>query len=416
MAEGTLALLGGEPVRTEPFHRWPHWDGAEERALREVLEEGSWGGFPSPNKRAAAFASAFAAHVGARYGVCCANGSVAIELAIKAARIPPGSEIIVPPYTFVATASSVVHCHSVPIFCDVSPDTYCLDPVRVRAAITERTRAIIPVHLACNMADMDAVMAIAEEHDLIVIEDCAHAHGARWRGRGAGSIGHLGTFSFQTSKLMTAGEGGVVLTSDPEMHERLQSLVNCGRKEPGYDSFEGRMLGHNYRTSEWNAAILSAQLTRLGSQTAWRAETAQLLEDKLHGVPGLSFTRRDPRNDTRANYQVIVRYDPAAYGGLHRDRVIEALHAEGIPCYGVFYDPLYEGELFPMDALTNPLTFAPWAEGWDPASFSCPVTERAAYHETIWLPHPIFLGTERDIDDVAHAFRKVLAAAAELAS
>ncbi len=408
MSEAELALLGGEPVRTQPFHRWPHWDAREARALHEVLEEGSWGGYPAPNRRARAFADAFAAYTGAAHGVCCANGSVALELAIQAARIEPGSEIIVPAYTFTATASSVVHCGCVPVFVDVDPDTYCMDAAAAAERVTGRTRAIIPVHLACNMADMDAICELAARHELVVIEDCAHAHGARWRGRGAGSIGHAGTFSFQTSKLMTAGEGGAVLTSEREIADRLQSLANCGRKEPGHDRFEGAMLGHNYRLTEWQAAILSVQLERLEAQTRQRERALQRLESGLRELPMFRTTERDPRNDTRSAYQVIVRYDEAG-AGVPRERILEALRAENIPCEGDFYDPVYACELFPMDPLTNPLAAAPAGAGHDVESVRCPVTERAARSEAIWLPHPLFLGPDGDVDDVVGAFHKLAA-------
>ncbi|HVY63152.1 MAG TPA: DegT/DnrJ/EryC1/StrS family aminotransferase [Planctomycetota bacterium] len=411
-----LALKGGTPVRARPFAKWPEWDEREGAALRGVLESGSWGGYPSPNRHAREFAAKFAAYCGTTFGVCAANGSVTLEMALLAAGLEPGSEVIVPAYTFVATASAVVYTHGVPVFVDVDPDTYCMDPRAVEAAITPRTRAIIPVHLACNMADMDAILAIAEKRGLLVIEDCAHAHGATWRGKKAGSLGAMGSFSFQSSKLLTAGEGGIVVTSDRQLEMRLQSLVNCGRKEPGYDAFEGRMLGKNYRITEWSAAVLSAQLDRLDEQLERRIPRARRLEERLRGLPGISFLKQDPRQDRRAIYQFIVRYDATGFGGAPRDRVVQALNAEGIPADGDFYTPLYQDhELFPMDRKTNPLAFLEYAKGYDLRRFHCPVTEKAAFREAIWLPHPIFLGSDEDVDDVAKAFEKIHESAAELA-
>jgi dTDP-4-amino-4,6-dideoxygalactose transaminase len=402
MAE-RLALSGGAPLRTTPFHRWPDWDASERAALSGVLEDGSWGGYPSPNKYAGRFAQEFSSYLGSAHGVCCTNGSVAIELALQAAGIGPGDEVIVPAYTFVATASSAALVRAVPIFVDVSPETYCIDPERIAEAITPRTRAIIVVHLACNMADMDAILALAKKHSLIVIEDCAHAHGHRWKGQAAGSIGDLATFSFQTSKLMTAGEGGIVVTSNSAFAMRLDSLVNCGRKEDGKHTYRGQVMGRNSRISEWQAAVLSCQLARLEAQTELREQRTAAFQARLEGMPGISFTTQDPRNTTRAAYQFIVKYDPAGWGGAHRNRFLEALRAEGVPAEGDFYVPLYEDPLFAMDPVTNPLCNTDFSLD----RFDCPVTAKAAYEEAIWLPHQLFLGSAEDVADVAAAFEKI---------
>ena len=203
----TLAIQGGSPVRTRPFPQWPEFGEKERASLCRALDNGSWGGFPAPNREAAGFAEKFAAAHNARYGICAANGTVTLEVALRAGGIRAGDEVIVPPYTWIATASAPVYLNAVPVFADIDPETYCLDPDRVEEAITDRTRAIIPVHLGCTFADMDRIMDIARRHDLIVIEDCAHMHGGKWNGQGAGSLGHMGSFSFQSSKLLTAGEG-----------------------------------------------------------------------------------------------------------------------------------------------------------------------------------------------------------------
>lgn len=402
-----LALNGGKKLREKPFHKWPEWDDRDRKAILAVLEDGSWGGYPSPNKYCKKFAEEFAAYSGAKYGICAANGSVTLELALTAAGIGPGDEVIVPAYTFVATASSVVFCHGVPIFVDCDPNTYCIDPKLIEKAITPKTKAIIPVHLGCNMADMDAIMAIAKKHNLVVIEDCAHAHGAQWNGKFAGSIGHLSSFSFQTSKSMTAGEGGIVLTSNKEYEMKIQSLVNCGRKEPGYDKWEGQYLGKNYRISEWSAGILSSQLGRLTANTKRKIEMAKLLQKKLAGIRGLTFTKPYPNNNQQGIYQLFLKYDPAGFNGVHRDKFLKALNAEGIPSEGDFYVPIYQIDIFPMDKQTNPLASLEYAKGYDLKNFHCPVTEKAAYHESIWLPHEIFLGDEKDIEDTANAIIKV---------
>src|SRR5581483_7247735 len=214
-----LALLGGEPVRTEPFSCWPRSLPSDAHRLQSVLESGHWGGYPMPSKYAREFAEKFAEMHGAKYGLCVANGTIALIAALQAAGIRFGDEVIVPAYTWDGTATAVLFAGGVPVFADVDPDTYCLTAETAAKCITEKTRAILPVHLAMRFADMDGLAALAKKHELKIVEDCAHAHGGQYRGRGAGSIGDLGCFSLQESKLMTAGEGGIVITSDLRMFE-----------------------------------------------------------------------------------------------------------------------------------------------------------------------------------------------------
>jgi dTDP-4-amino-4,6-dideoxygalactose transaminase len=392
-------------VRARPWPAWPEFGEPEREALARVLETRSWGGYPSPNTEASAFCTAFAAYVGARHAVACANGTFSLTLALQAARISPGAEVITTAYTFVGTASAIVAAGCIPVFVDVLPETYCVDPDAVEAALTSRTEAILPVHLACSMADLDRLTALCERRGLLLVEDCAHAHGAAWRGRGAGSIGDFGSFSMQSTKLLTAGEGGAVTTSDRGYAQRLQSLVNCGRKEPGYADFPERLLGYNLRLTEWQAALLRCQLERLPEQHARRAERIELFEREIEAVPGLRPLVRDERVTERTAYQLILRYDRDPFSGVERDRVLQALQAEGVPCSGRFYVPLSEDPLFPADPHTNAATRA----GVDYSSQVFPVARRAAYDEAIWLPHELFLGAEEDVRELVRAFAKVQA-------
>ena len=397
-----LALAGGTPVRTRPFAQWPDFDERERTLLLEALEARSWGGYPFPNALADRFASEFAAAHDARHAFAVANGTVAIEIALKAAGLRPGDEVILPAYTFEASAAPVLRLEAVPVFVDVLPSTWCLDPAAAEAAITPRTRAILPVHLAMCMADMDAFTAIAERHGLAVIEDCAHAHGAKWKHQGAGSLGQAGAFSLQTTKLLTAGEGGVVTTNDDETAERAESYINCGRASRS-DRFGHRLLGFNYRLTEFQAAVLLGQLEKLPGQNARRAERAARLSRSLDGIEGLALVEPDPRQTTPAIYHYVFRYDATAFGGASRDRFVAALEMEGIPCDGLFYEPVYRSSMFTVDpgdfrALGGRL---PWAET------RCPVTERAAYEESVWLHHHVLLGSERDVDDIVAAIEKI---------
>ena len=413
MAESSshsLALHGGVPVRQTPFAPWPERGDAEQAALTRVLASGSWGGFPAPNTEARAFCQAFASYVGAAHAVACANGSVSLSLALQAARVSPGAEVITTGYSFVATAAAIAAAGCIPVPVDVLPDTYCLDPDAVAAAVTERTEAILPVHLACCMADMDRLEEISQQRGLLLVEDCAHAHGARWRDRGAGAIGHLGSFSMQSSKLLTAGEGGALTTSDRTFAERAQSLVNCGRKEPGYDGFKERMLGQNLRMTEWQAAVLREQLRRLPEQHERRAARIALFEREIAAVPGLTPLARDPRVTRPTAYQFILRYDAREFAGAPRDVALAALRAEGLPCSGRFYLPVNEDPLFALDRHTNPIA----RSGFDFGKLELPVARRAAYEEAIWLPHEIFLGSEEDVRDIVRIFAKLRASASVL--
>jgi len=406
-----LALLGGTPVRSNPWPQWPARGPDEERAVIAALREGDWGGFPLPNERAATFARAFAERHDSAHALCVANGTVSLEVALQAMGVEPGAEVIVPAYTFEATASAALFAGCVPVFADIDPDTYCIDVGAAEALVTERTQAIVPVHLAMTVADLDAVGALAEKHGLVVLEDCAHAHGARWRGRGVGSWGDAGSFSFQSSKLMTSGEGGIVTTSDDSTLDRLHALVNCGRQRPGAAE-SASVIGHNYRITDLQAAILEVQLGRLDRQHEIRAANARRLRAAIEDTDGLTNLRIDDRVTTQAIYQFVFRFDGDAFAGLDRDTFVAALEAEGVPADGRFYESLPASELLRPD----PARYPAWNDALArrPAP-NCPNAERAAYRESVWLPHQLLLGSTADVDDIVEAVRKVQRGAADLA-
>jgi dTDP-4-amino-4,6-dideoxygalactose transaminase len=261
-----------------------------------------------------------------------------------------------------------------------------------------------------QMADMDAILAIGKKHNLLVVEDCAHAHGAQWNGCGAGSLGHFGSFSMQTSKILTAGEGGTILTSSEQSAERCESLINCGRPSVT-DRYKYRTLGYNSRITEFQAALLLAQLDRLPEQTERRLKNARSLATKLQKLDGISPLPWDSRITRPAIYHFLLRYNPAPFAGVHRDVFLQALAAEGIPAEGAFYEPLYRAPLwhFRRDD---------WAAyGRSEVDYSrarCPVAEKAAYEESVWLHHPLLLGGEQEVQDIADAIEKIQAHAEDL--
>jgi dTDP-4-amino-4,6-dideoxygalactose transaminase len=398
---GKLALKGGEPYRKKPFPSWPVYGEEELRALKEVLYSGFWG---IGGKKVEEFERRFASFHDAQYGIAVTNGTAALEVALRAAGIQAGDEVIVPAYTFLATASSVLYVNACPVFVDIDPETYNIDPRKVEEAITDKTKAIIPVHIGGCPADMDAIMDVARKHGLKVIEDAAQAHAAEWKGRKVGAIGDLGTFSFQSSKNITSGEGGIILTNDRNLYELAWSYHNCGRRkeEAWYRHF---ILGGNYRMTEFQAAILLAQLGRVEEQTKRRNENALYLSKRLSEIPGIRPLKRDPRVTSHAYHLYIFRYDAREFEGLPRERFIQALNAEGIPC-SPGYTPLYRMPFFESIGRC-PLSCPYHGRKIDYASLSLPVTERACNEEAVWLKQSIFLGTKEDMDDIVGAVWKI---------
>ena len=395
-----LAILGGSPLRSRPFATWPQYLASDAQRLQDVLVSRHWGGYPLPSRYAGEFAERFAALHGAKYGLCVANGTIALVAALQAAGLRFGDEVIVPAYTWDGTAAAVLFAGGVPVFADVDPDTYCLDLESARRAITSRTRAILPVHLAMRFADMDGLMELAREHSLKVIEDCAHAHGGQYRGRGAGSIGDLGCFSFQESKLMTAGEGGIVITSNLQHFELLQSIVNCGRASQT-DQFQQRVLGSNYRITELQAALLIGQLEMLPDLAAKRSRAAARLTGSLAQIPGIRPLPPQPAITRDTIYCYVFQYRPEN-NRVSRDLFAAALEAEGIPCDGRFYEPVYRSDLFYATPENCPQLQT------DYSKVHCPVSERAAYHESVWLPQFLLIGDDKDADDIAGGVAKVM--------
>jgi dTDP-4-amino-4,6-dideoxygalactose transaminase len=372
--------------------------------MLDVLESRNWGGFPFPNRLADDFAVKFAGYHGARHGVACVNGTVAITLALKAAGLRFGDEVVVPAYTWDGTATAVLDAGCVPVFADIDPDTYCLSVESAHAALTPRTRAIVPVHLAMRFAEMDGLLGLAREHGLVIVEDCAHMHGGFYKGRGAGSMGDLGAFSMQSSKLMTAGEGGMVITSRLECMELLETLINCGRASRT-DQFGRRPAGGNYRITEFQAALLLGQLERLEELAGRRSRNARRLSAGLAALEGVEPLAPQPGITREAIYCYVFKYSGQAR--VPRDMFVAALDAEGIPADGRFYEPVYRSDLFHVTPEQFP-QLAHGREAIDYRSMRCEASERAAYEEAVWLPQFLLLGEENDVDDVIAAVAKVL--------
>ncbi len=399
-----LAINGGEKTRTEPWPSWPVIDDSDRQALIDVLEGGVWG---VAGPQVEAMEREFAEFHDARHAVATTSGTVALELALRAAEIGPGCEVIVPPYTFIATANAPIMVGAVPVFADIDPDTYCLDPAAAEAAITPSTRAIIAVHIAGSPCDMDALKAVADKHDLILIEDAAQAHGAEWRGTKVGAIGHLGAFSFQSSKNVCAGEGGVVTTNDDELAARAWSIHNVGRVPEG-QWYDHRVLGANLRITGFQAALIRCGLKRLPALMDRRDECGFYLQERLDQVPGVSYATMYEGATRNAWHLFIGKYDPEAFDGIPRDRFLAAMRAEGVPMSSG-YNPLYREPVFQAgwDPEACPFACKFYQGKVDYTKVRCEVAERACEAEGWWLTQNMLLGTKGDMDDIVAAAEKI---------
>src|SRR5229473_2583412 len=411
---GKLAITGGEPTRKKRFDAWPIYTDKERQALEDVLTNHNWGGQPFPGKHGDAFSKKFAEFHTAKYGQVVNTGTVAIQAALKAIDIRPGDEVIVPAYTWEGTVGPVLLVNAVPVFVDVDPDTYCLDAKLIEKAITPKTKAILPVHLGMRFADIDEILRIAAKHNLKVVEDCAHAHGGMWKGKGAGSMGDMGAFSFQSSKLITSGEGGAVITNNLEYMELVQSYINAGRASLT-DKYHHRIIGFNYRMGEFQAAVLGPQLDRLPAQAKIREKNMKHFEVRLQKTVGIGLLKPDPRITRLAPYGYLMKYFAEKVKEIPRAAFVAAMQLEGVHCDGLFYEPVYKSSLFPVDATDFPaLSWGREKSLGLRSMYSCPESEKAAYHEAVWFMHQMFLGSKRDVDAIADGIHKVLENVEEL--
>ncbi|HYP25625.1 MAG TPA: DegT/DnrJ/EryC1/StrS family aminotransferase [Blastocatellia bacterium] len=396
-----LALNGGKQAKRKPFPEWPVYDEQEIAAVNSVIGSRQW--WRMTGSHVNEFEKEFAAYQGAKFALGVTNGTQAIELALAALDIGAGDEVIIPAFTFISTATAVLCANAVPVPVDIKPDTYCIDADAIENAITERTRAIIPVHMAGHPVDMDAILELAQKYGLPIIEDAAHAQGAEWKGARVGALDAGGIFSFQAGKLMTAGEGGLVLSNDEEFIERCFLYGNCGRPKTDR-TYQHELLGSNCRISELQGAVLRVQMSRLDEQIARRAANAPLLDRLLGDIPGIVPQGVDPRVTRHSHYMVMFRYNAAEFGGLPRQKFVDALIAEGVPAF-VAYPAIHRTPVF-RNANFGPRWRPEYSKLPDYNLFECPVAEEVG-DTVVWLHHRVLLGDEEDLVELADAIRKI---------
>lgn len=373
-----------------PLMRWPRAGRAERRAVAAVLRGGRWSGHPYPGPWTHRFEAAFGALHQVPHVVAASSGATALMAAFQALGLLPGDEVLVPALTFSASATAAQVLGLRVVFVDVDPETLCIDPRLVEPAITPRTKAIVAVHLGDELCDMDALGEIAARRHLKIVEDCAHAHGAAWRGRPAGGLGDVGCFSFQGQKLVSAGEGGAITTGDPRLAAACAAAVDCGRTHGLLP--DQSVLGINLRLTELQAALLCCGLERFSREQGVRTSRMERLRDRLAGLDGIRLPRRDPRMTSRPAYGFQFFFESDACGGMPRDRFLADLREAGFPVWGPLYEPVYRAAEY---GLLDPRMPAA------PAERRCPVAESVTERSLVWIPHPFFLAAARHVDRLA---------------
>jgi dTDP-4-amino-4,6-dideoxygalactose transaminase len=371
---------------------WPQSGEREAELLREVLESTQWGGF---HPFISEFEQSFAAYQHCPFGISAFNGTVTLELALSVLGIGLGDEVIVPAISFISTATAIARAGATPVFVDIEEASFNIDPERVREAMTPQTRAVMAVHFGGVMANMAAVQEICSSRAVVLIEDAAHAHGSEWNGRRAGSFGIAGSFSFQNGKVLSSGEGGILVTSDTAFADRARSIANCGRIE-GKSFYHHERLGTNFRLTALQAAVLIAQFERLNEQIETRTANARLLQHLVSDVAGLVW-QQIPAEVSRNSYYLLtgrIRQDTK----VNRDEFHQRLVASGVPCTPFYPHTLYDNPVF---------------QDGNCRVMPCPVSE-ARVKDAFWLPHRALLADEQTIHEIADALRHTLSPAESL--
>ncbi|HID78085.1 MAG TPA: DegT/DnrJ/EryC1/StrS family aminotransferase [Planctomycetaceae bacterium] len=406
------ALLGGSPVRRKGYPSWPIVTESDAEAVIEVVRAGRW----YRNRSVQEFERKYAALNQAKYCVACSSGTSALYSSLGALEVGPGDEVIVPPYTFMATVTVVLQHYAMPVFVDSDRETFLMDPARLEAAITDRTAAIVPVHIGGSVADLDRILAIADKHKIPVIGDACQAHLAEWRGRSAGSWATTGCYSFQRSKNLPSGEGGAILTNDEAMADKCYAFHNCCRRLASWSTSTEYTGGRNtnLRMTEFQGALLLSQMEKIEERAKLRTANAEYLSSMLRQIPGVMPARMYDGCTRNAYHLYMFRIDSQALGGLSRDQFVRALRAEGIPC-STGYHPLNKAR-FIDDALHSrgylrvygKKAVDTWAERNE-----CPENDKLC-EEAVWFSQRMLLGPRSDMDEIAEAIGKIQAHATAL--
>lgn len=376
------------------FPAWPQYGAPEREGLIRALEQGQW--WRIAGKEVDEFEKEFGSYHGSPHALAVTNGTHALELALEVLGVKAGTEVIVPAFTFISSSQAAQRLGAVAVPVDVDPGTYNIDPDAAAAAISSRTRAIMPVHMAGQFADMDALAKIAADAGVEIVQDAAHAHGAQWQGKRVGELGSVAAFSFQNGKLMTAGEGGAVVFPEGQQYEEAFTRHSCGRPRTDKRYFH-RTTGSNFRMNEFSASVLRAQLQRLDDQIDLREQRWPLLQRLLAEIPGVVPQHTDPRANRNPHYMAMFRIP--GIEETARNRLVDLLVERGLPAF-VAFRAVYRTDAF-------------WEVGAPDESLGslaerCPHAE-AITADTLWLHHRTLLGSEQDMYTIAEILASALA-------
>ena len=413
---GKPAKLGGKPVCSGGWPGWPVYGEPEEQSLLGTLKSGHW--YRGTGKAVSGFEAAYEKLTGAKHCLATASGTAALSTALGALDVGPGDEVIIPPYTFVATYNVVVLNYALPVFVDSDLESFQIDADKIDAAVTKNTRVIMPVHLGGYPADLDKIIEVASKHQVTVVEDACQAHLAEWRGRKVGTWGLAGCFSFQASKNLNSGEGGAVLTNDDQFAETCYNFHNQGRARQvsGYNFSYSGTRGSNLRLCEFQGGLLTAQMTRVIEQSNRRHENALYLTKLLGEIPGIKPAKLHPHATRSAYHLYMFRYDPAQFAGLSRAKFLAALSAEGVPAssgYGVMNKDAYVSALAKNKHFLK-LYGEKRLKEWLDRNQNLPENDKLC-EQAVWLTQTMTLAEREKMDQIAEAIRKIRRYAAELA-
>ncbi len=413
----TLAILGGTPVRDRM--KWPEWPYRNQQIidnLTETTNSGIWSRVDSPHGRVASWEDDFKALIGTNYCVATGSGTQAISTCMFALGIGPGDEVITSPYTDMGTVSAILTCQALPVFADLDPDTYQLDPKEVELKITSRTKAILPVHILGAPCDMGSIMAIAKRHGLFVVEDAAQAHLATFRGQHVGTIGNLGCFSFQASKQIPCGEGGAVAGNDEKLMDTVYTVMNHGTARTAKKDWKGRVLGEHvtigpkYRMNEFQAAVLQGQLSTIRKRFDKRMENGSYLTGLLKGFPGLTVQKKYEGTDSVAHYLFGMRYNKEYFDNIPRDLFLKAINAEGVGLTGYISNGLHREpwvDNIMERKVYNTMIGKQRMKEWRESMRNFPMCDKVCAEMAGLYAVGTLLGTKRDMDTIAEAVMKV---------
>jgi len=407
------ALLGGTPVHRGGWAKWPEWREAWEPEVLKVFRSGHW--FRGSDSHVEEFEKGYAQLLGAKRCVATASGTTALMVSLHVMGVDAGDEVIVSPYTFIASYNAILSHTALPVFADSDPSTLTIDPSSIESRITERTRAIMPVHIFGMPCDMEPINTIARKHKLAIVEDACQAWLAEYKGRKCGTIGDLGCFSFQESKHIPSGEGGAIVGMSDELIDKCNSYHNCGRAcgtNQGNGSFT---RGNNYRMTQVQAVLLAQQFDKLVNQTALRRANADYLSAKLCQIPGITPVRL-PENSRAVWHLYPFRYDAAQFNGLSRDKFAKAMSAEGVPCGGIYHEQYYDGLL--DEAIASRGFKRLWSAERLKAyrdSFQELKGNKQVCETTVAMTQNMLLADRSALDDILEAIRKIQVHSAALA-